>query len=69
MKKHENIEDIMKEIEEFQPVVCLRLSIIRFMEKLSFDDVFMKSVREYKRNKKQIDFYNSFKIIRNGCTS
>lgn len=62
----EPIENVIKEIDKFQPVVNLRLSIMRFMERLSFDEIFIKSVRNYKNNKADIDFSNTLKIIRNG---
>lgn len=65
VKSKENIEDIIKEIESFEPVVALRLGIVRFMENLSFDERYLKKVQMYKRNKKEIDFLNILKAIRN----
>ena len=54
VKSKEIIEDIIKEVDSFEPVVLLRIGIARFMEKLSFDERYFKKVREYKRNKKEI---------------
>lgn len=65
VKSKENIEDIINEVDSFEPIVALRLTLSKFMENLSFDERYLKKVREYKRNQKQIDFYNSFKIIQN----
>ena len=61
----EPIEDIIKEVDEFQPLVNLRLSIMRFMEKISYDEFYLKTVRDYKNNKSDIDFFNLLKEIRN----
>lgn len=61
----ENIEDIINEVDSFEPVILLRLGLVRFMENLSFDEIYLKNVQIYKRNKKQIDFFNLCKTTRN----
>lgn len=65
VEKFEKIEDIITEVDSFEPVVVLRLGIVKFMQNLSFDDIYLKKVRSYKRNKKVIDFANLLKQIRN----
>ncbi len=54
----ENIEDIIKEVDSFEPVVALRLNLAKFMENLSFNEKYLKKVQVYKRNKKEIDKNN-----------
>lgn len=63
--KFERIEDVIKEIDEFQPIINLRLNLAKLMQNLTFDDSYIKAVRHYKNNKKDIDFSNKLKEIRN----
>lgn len=65
MSKIAKIEDIIKEVDSFEPVIMLRLGIAKFLENLSFDEKYLRMVLDYKKNKEQTDFFNLFEGIRN----
>lgn len=43
----------------------MRKSALRFLERVSFDPVYIREVNEYQKNKDKIDFVNQLKEIRN----
>lgn len=43
----------------------MRKCVLRFLERVSFDEAYIHETNKYKKNKEQIDFSNILKEIRN----
>lgn len=44
---------------------CMRMCALKFLESISFNEVYIREVNKYQENKEQIDFFNILKTIRN----
>lgn len=51
-------------IRETPEDLYMRKCIIRFLERISYDEDYIKIVKEVKDNKTKIEIFNQFKIIR-----
>ena len=58
------IEDLIKEIDEFEPIKFIRLNFTKFFENISFDERYFKRVKEFKDNKERYKISNLLKEVR-----
>ena len=59
------IKESFKKVDAFEPVKFMRLNIVKFLENISFNENFIKSVLKFMDNKKQYVLFNLFKEIKN----
>ena len=52
-------------VEESKIDSWMRLCTARFLERVSFDEIYIREVKKFKENKNQTELFNMFKGIQN----
>ena len=55
-----------KLVDSFEPVKFMRLNIASFLANISFNENYIKCVKEFIANQKKYKIFNLLKSIRNG---